>query len=373
MGRRALTSDTEKEEPTPEPEKESEGRSGWASLARGVLGILVFLTAIRLLGEVSGAVSEDLAAVLSALDDRPLSALGLGWLSTYLLTNGSVVAALGVTLTGESSGDPTLTFALVSGSRLGAAAFVVMVGVLDHLRRRKSLRSGVGLGMLAFVVSHALYVPATILSWTSLSFVVPPLARLTSQFDPAFLQPGLVDAIVAYLVDTLGPVFASAVGVGGLFLGVVLFDRALRAVDLDRIRERISLRRRWASFLAGLILTGLASSIAFSIGVLVPLFNRNAVSRREIAPYVLGANVTTLVDTYVVSLVLGSWEAGGAILGLMLIALVLSLGIMMAYGTFFRILDRVLDTISATRLSFVLFVVSLVVAPILLVVVGGWL
>lgn len=335
------------------------------------MAVLVFLAAIRLLGEATGAVSDEWARVLSALDDRPLSALGLGWISTYILTNGSVVAALGVTLTGVRSGDPTLTVALVSGSRLGAAAFVVMVGVLDHLRRPRSLRSGVELGMLAFIISHALYVPATILSWASLSFLVPPLAAVTSRIDPTLLQPGVVDAAAAYLLSTVGPVFAAGVGAGGLFLGVVLFDRALRAVDLERIRERIPLRRRWFSFLAGLIVTGLTSSVAFSIGVLVPLFNRKAITRREIAPYVLGANVTTLLDTYVVSLVLGRWDAGGAVLGLMLIALVLSLAFMLLFGPSFRILEGLLDTVTASRTTFVLFLMSLIGAPILLVVVGG--
>ena len=373
MGGRDLTSGPKKAGSPEAPGNEAGERSGWGSIARGVAGILVFLAGIRLLGEASGAVSDELAVVLSALDDRPLSALGIGWLSTYLLTNGSVVAALGVTLAGMRSGDPTLAVALVSGSRLGAAAFVIMVGVVDHLRRRKSLRSGVELGILAFIVSHAVYVPATILSWASLSIVVPPLAAVTSGIDPALLQPGLVNSGLTYVVSTLGPLFAAGIAVGGLFFGVVLFDRALRAVDLDRIREKIPLRRRWASFLAGLIVTGITSSIAFSIGVLVPLFNRKAITRREIAPYVLGANVTTLLDTYVVSLVLGSWDSGGAILGLMLIALILSLAIMVAYGASFRILDRMLDAVSATSTSFVLFVSSLVAAPILLVVVGVWL
>ncbi|NIR37986.1 MAG: sodium:phosphate symporter, partial [Gemmatimonadetes bacterium] len=78
--------------------------------------------AVRLLGEATGAVSTELSGILSVLGDRPLSALGLGWLFTYVLTNGSVVAALGVTLTGVGPEDPTLTVALVSGSRLGAAA-----------------------------------------------------------------------------------------------------------------------------------------------------------------------------------------------------------------------------------------------------------
>lgn len=347
-------------------------RSAWRTSSRAFLAVVVFLAAIRLLGEATGAASDELAGILSVLDDRPLSAVGVGWLFTYVLANGSVVAALGVTLTGVGAGDPMLTVALVSGSRLGAAAFVLMVGVLDHSRRGRSLRSGVELGMLAFVVSHALYIPATLLSWASLPSTGPALANVTSRIDPTILQPGIVDTTAERLVTILGPVVVAVVGVAGLFLGVVLFDRALGRVDLDGLRERIPLERPWLSFLAGLIVTGLTSSIAFSIGVLVPFFNRRGITRKEITPYVLGANVTTLLDTFVVSVALRSWDAAGAVLALTLIVLVVSIVFLLAYGTWFRIVDYVLDSVTATRTNFVLFLVTLVAAPILLIVVGGW-
>ncbi|NIR37985.1 MAG: hypothetical protein GWN82_21650, partial [Gemmatimonadetes bacterium] len=91
------------------------------------------------------------------------------------------------------------------------------------------------------IVSHALYLPATILTWASLSTLGPPLAEATSRIDPSVLRPGMVDALAGWLVTVLGPILATALGVAGLFLGVALFDRALRGVDLHRIRERISL------------------------------------------------------------------------------------------------------------------------------------
>ncbi|NIT89402.1 MAG: sodium:phosphate symporter, partial [Gemmatimonadetes bacterium] len=59
-------------------------------------------------------------------------------------------------------------------------------------------------------------------------------------------------------------------------------------------------------------------------GVLVPLFNRRGVTRDEVTPYVLGANVTTLLDTFVVAVALQSWDAAGAVLALMVVALTLS-------------------------------------------------
>lgn len=341
-----------------------------AASARFGLAMLVFLASIRLLGEATGFAFRHLAPMSSPLLREPVAALGVGWLATYVLTNGSVVAALGVTLTGVGGVDPTLTIGLVSGSRLGGAAFVVVVGIMDHLRRPGSVRSKLELGVLTFLLSHLVYVPATLLTWTTLSGWVPPVSRQISRIDTSFLRPGFADTVAGGLVGELGPVFVAVAGVAGLFGSVALFDRALRGVDLEAIRARISLDRPWLSFLAGMIVTGLTSSVAFSIGVFVPLFNRGGITRSEIAPYVVGASVTTLLDTFVVAIVLESWDAGAAVIGLMGIAFVFSVACMVSYPWTWRPLDRALNTLLATRTAFVVFLASLLVVPVVLVLVG---
>lgn len=83
--------------------------------------------------------------------------------------------------------------------------------------------------------------------------------------------------------------------------------------------------------------------------------------------------MTTLTDTFVVALVLRSWNAAGVVMALMLMALGLAIFYMAAYRRSSQILDRVLDLVAANRTTLVLFLLSLVAAPILVFVMGSWL
>lgn len=64
----------------------------------GVLVLALFLLAVRLLATATGELSPWLAGHLPDLLGGPRSTLAVGWLATYVLLNGSVVAALAVTL-----------------------------------------------------------------------------------------------------------------------------------------------------------------------------------------------------------------------------------------------------------------------------------
>lgn len=46
--------------------------------------------------------------------------------------------------------------------------------------------------------------------------------------------------------------------------------------------------------------------MSVSVGLLVPLYGQGLVRRRETVPYLLGANVTTLGDTLIAAVALGS-------------------------------------------------------------------
>ncbi len=81
-------------------------------------------------------------------------------------------------------------------------------------------------------------------------------------------------------------------------------------------------------------MTGLNTSVAFWLGVIVPLYNRDYVTRREIIPYTLGGNGGTLSDTFVVAMVLGT-EAGIAVITtLAVIGLAVTLVALAGYGPY---------------------------------------
>jgi len=115
--------------------------------------------------------------------------------------------------------------------------------------------------------------------------------RSLQYFDP------LTDAVTRALEPANALILALALLLGSL----LLFDQVLERVETDTVRTYVfqHFKQRWIAFAIGLLITGVTTSVAFSLGVVVPLYNRQFVRRKEITPYILGANIGTLFDTLV--------------------------------------------------------------------------
>jgi sodium-dependent phosphate cotransporter len=287
--------------------------------------------------------------------------------ATYALANGSVVAATAVSLfeTGVVTGSQL--FVMVAGSRLGGAAVVVLVGALDYLQKRRyALGEAISLGLLTFLLTHSVYVPATVLGYVLLPRIRVALAgsgvplalpgRPAAVFEPA--TTAVVDAV------GVGPGFALAVAV--LFVGLNLFDRVLKRVDAGWLRRRFfrRFRHRWVAFSLGVVVTGVTTSVAFSLGVVVPLYNRGYLERREVVPYVLGANVGTLFDTVVVALVLESPDGAAIVVALLAVGSLVTLAVLLWFPTYFRVVEAAHVRLSRDRRFLAAFLASLVLVPV---------
>jgi len=293
------------------------GTRGAALAGRLLATAAAFLLAVRLLGAATAAAAPAVAPLLDGAS--PAAALGLGWLAAYALANGSVVAALGLSLFAAGALTAAQLLAVVAGSRLGAAAVVVLVGAADHAQRRRGrLREAVSLGLLAFLVTHTVYLPATALAALALAPLEGRLAVAAPL--PAGRPVGPVAALAGAVVGAVGPLAAVGLGVGLLFAALRLFDRLLAGVETTTTRRLLGrLERVGVAVLAGLAVTALATSVAFSLGAVVPLFNRGYVDREQLVPYVLGANLGTVADSLLVAAVLGS-PAGVAVVLVLLVA-----------------------------------------------------
>ena len=59
------------------------------------------------------------------------------------------------------------------------------------------------------------------------------------------------------------------------------------------------LYRPVVTFLLGALVTLLTMSVSLSLSILVPLSMRGYVRRENVIPYVMGANITTFIDTLI--------------------------------------------------------------------------
>ncbi len=347
-------------------------RSSLRSVALVAVAAVAFLFAVQLLSEALRTLSPAILPVFrrGALDGVQL--VGASWLAAYVVMNGSAVAAIALSLFSAGLIGVVELFLLIAGSRLGAAGIVLLIGALEYLRIREySLAGAMRLGILTFVVSFTIYAPATALGAGVIRSIDRDAWRAGVEVGA---DPGGIGVLGPYTAGTIRQIGAapSALLALLLFLGSLhLLDGLVDQVDTGWLRDRVFvlLRRRWLSFGIGLGVTAAATSVAFSTGLIVPIYNRGYITRREIVPYVVGASLGTLTDTLLVALVLDSHVGVATVLVLFAVAAVCAGVALSFYDVYYGGVDAVQERLLRDERSFAAFLTALVVVPLALVVV----
>lgn len=337
-----------------------------------VVGLALFVTALGLMKEGAAALIPSLQG--SVFTDNALSTLGLGWLGSCLVLSGSPVAASALTLLDGGAIDRTQAFTMLTGSRLGAAFVVLVVGVAYSLRHKGqgSRRAPVSIGVLSLLMTAVVYVPGAAVGYVLLDrgvfdgLDIGTSPRLTSATDAAF---GWAVDLVSDVAPgwTLFPV-----GVVLLLLGFQAFDRVLPAVGSGRLEEREGgwTTRLWPMFLAGCGVTLLTLSVSVSLTLLVPLVAKGHVRRANTLPYIAGANITTLADTLVAAILLGDQDAVRVVVAVTAVVSVWTvLLLVVAYPLLRRVLLALARRILASNRRLAAFAVVLFLAPLALIAV----
>lgn len=342
----------------------------WPGWTYGIAAVVLFLLAIQLLKSAIGAVGPALRDGLPAVVTGDISALGASWLAAYGLLNGSVVAAVAVALYDATAITLSQLLFMVFGSRFGAAGIVLLVGLFDFLAHRtQTVRRASELGLMSFLVTYTIGLPALAMGYAWF-YGVGPL-RVGGSAQPLQV-PHLVRQAGDWLVGTAGPLLGFLAGVVLLMTSLKLFDRVFAAFDMEAARGyygRVLRQRGWA-FLVGVGVTALTTSIAFSLGVLVPMYNRGHVKPREAVPYILGANIGTLVDTVLVALFFPSSGGIGVVLLVVAATAGATLPALVLFGPYYAAIRTLLDRLQTSRWAFGMFLALLVVLPAGLVGLG---
>jgi len=301
--------------------------------------------------------------------DNPFDALGLGWLAAMVSLSGSPVAATALAFFQAGVLDAIQTFSMIAGSRLGAAFVVLLVGFVYTLRRG-TRESSLGAGLLSLLVTQTTFLPAILLGVVifrsgllgSVGFASN--GGLVSPLDWAFSP-------IAALLETLIPLWGLFPLGFGLMLGSFwLFDMALpqlhmQGTQLGRINRLLF--RPGVSFLLGAGVTALTMSVSVSVSMLIPLSNRGFIRQENVIPYIMGANVTTFVDTLVAAALLANPEAVTIVIVQMLSATFVSLAVLLlAFPTYDRLLARLTRSFLAHRWQMIAYLALTIGIPVAL-------
>ncbi|HZG68191.1 MAG TPA: hypothetical protein VEZ12_15710 [Herpetosiphonaceae bacterium] len=336
-------------------------------LAVAVAAILLFILALELLKRGAAGFGPFLKDTLRITNAA--NTLGFGWLFAYVVLSGSPVAAISLSFFASGTIDAVQTFSMITGSRLGASFIVLFVGFLYFLRGHQRAAS-ISIGILCLLVTATVYLPAMGVGYwlltrgvlDAIQFGTP--GALTSVLDLIY------DPIVAAIVGVVGrwPFVVFLLGMGTLLFSFNLLDRALPEIDPERSGfERVGrlVYRPMAMFVLGMAVTSVTLSVSVSLSILVPLSAKGFIRRENTLPYIMGANITTFIDTLFAALLMGGSQAFTIVLVEMLSVAGISILILVfMYRWYERGIVWLLDVIMGTNRGLAIFMGVMLVVPI---------
>lgn len=342
---------------------------GLRKILAGLLGLFLFILALQLLKTAAKGLGPFVVGSLG-VDSIP-SSIGFGWIFAYVVMSGSPVAAIALSFYASDVIDALQTFCMIAGSRFGASFVVLLLGFIYMMRGRARGKS-LEMGVLSLLTTYAVYGVAIPIGGLLLASGV--LDGFRPALPSAFfdLIESVYDPIVGFAAARLSVFLLFAAGVGIILVAFQLFDKALPDLSKESpVRDlEAHIYRPIVMFGLGCLVTLFTLSVSVSLGLLVPLSAKGIARRENVIPYIMGANITTFVDTLFATVLLDKPGAFTVVLVEMLSVAVVSIVILFfVYTRFERLLLAASKRILATRRTLAVFVVVILVLPLLLMLV----
>ena len=331
------------------------------------ISLTLFILAILLMKEGAQSYSSFIRDSLKV--DNPLNSLGFGWLFAYLIMSGSPVAAAALTFFDSGVIDKLSAFTMITGSRMGASFIVLFIGFIYVLRGRDR-GTNLGMGLLALVVTGSTYLVSLALGGAILRAGTLDSIHL----DSNILIQSLMDSLFTPIISGIDRYFPAwslfIIGFIIILLSFNLFDRCLPQMAIKESRvgqvSRI-VYQPWVMFLLGAGITLISMSVSVSLSILVPLSNRGFIRRENVVPYIMGANVTTFIDTLFAALLLTNPYAFTIVLTSMVSIAVVSIALLFtSFHRYERAVLRLVDWVIAKKRNMLIFMLIIFAIPITL-------
>jgi Na+/phosphate symporter len=341
------------------------------TLLLALVGLFCFILALQLLKQGARVYGGQIVQFLRITNAA--NSLGFGWLLAYIFLSGSPVAAIAVSFFAGGTISGLQAFTMITGSRLGASFIVLFVGFLYYMRGHQRSAS-IAIGVLALLTTAAIYLPALVLGYWLLTSGMLNALQVSADTPLG----SIIDSIYGPILDLLKrwgtPGWLEFLaGIGALLLAFKLLDHALPEMNAGRSSfQRIGqlVYRPIAMFLLGAAVTSVTLSVSVSLSILVPLSAKGLVRRENTLPYIMGANITTFIDTLVAALIQGGPAAFTIVLVEMVSVTILSLvALFLFYRPFERGILRLQELIIRDNRTLGAFLSIMLIVPVILLLV----
>lgn len=355
-------------------------KTGWVVAVQGIIrkirlrkiviflgSLFLFILAILLMKD--GA--RPLAPLVRDLFhvDNPVNSLGFGWLFAYVIMSGSPVAAAALTFFDAGALDTLGAFTMITGSRLGASFIVLFIGFI-YILRGHDRAAGLSMGLISLTVTFTTYVIGLFVGFLLLMSGVLDHVRFGSGVAVNSAVDLIFTPVATLFTDNLPSWSLFLVGLGIIMVSFNLFDRCLPQMSLKESqvgRVARMVYRPWVMFVLGGLITTISMSVSVSLSILVPLSNRGFIRRENVIPYIMGANITTFIDTLLATLLLDNPAAFTVVLVEMLSVTIVSIMILATnYRSYERGILSFVSWVTLRNRNLAIFMITIFVVPLFL-------
>ena len=350
-------------------------RPWWQHIRLDKIGIFIvslylFILAISLMKTGASGLTSLVQNILQV--SNPINALGFGWLFAYLMMSGSPVAAAALAFFDAGVIDQLSAFAMITGSRLGASFIVLFIGFIYTLRGRDRATS-LSMGLLSLSVTASTYLPALLLGTVILKTGALDRVQLQSGALLTSFMDLIIDPVVNLLVSWVPGWMIFVVGLGIILISFNLFDKCLPQMSIKESRVGWMSRlvyRPAVMFGLGALITLVSMSVSVSLSILVPLSSRGFVRRENVIPYIMGANITTFIDTLLAAVLLNNPPAFTIVLAEMFSVTMVSILILsLFYTSYLHRMLKFVTQVTSTNRNLAVFMLLLLLIPLALLLI----
>ncbi|MBP6017122.1 MAG: hypothetical protein KA586_10420 [Candidatus Promineofilum sp.] len=351
-----------------EPTQRLWQRISWPKIALFIVSLFLFILALTLMKDGARGLAPVVEERFSL--NNAANTMGFGWIFAYVVMSGSPVAASALTFLDAGIISAVQTFTMIIGSRMGASFIILFIGFIYVLRGRNRSAS-LSMGLLSFTVTGTLQAGSLIIGTLLLS------SGLLNRFDFGdgvalmAITDLLFDPISHFLQGILPTWALFVVGLGIILVTFNLFDKCLPEMTIKESQVgRMSrlVYQPMIMFLLGSAVTLVSMSVSVSLSILVPLSHRGFVRRENVIPYIMGANITTFIDTLLAAMLLNNHAAVSVVLAEMLgVALAALVILLVAFKAYERSCLRFVTWVTEKNLNLALFMFTIFIVPLILV------
>jgi hypothetical protein len=345
-------------------------RISWPKIGLFIVSLFLFILALTLMKDGARGLAPIVEDRFSL--NNAANTMGFGWLFAYVVMSGSPVAASALTFLDAGIITAVQTFTMIIGSRMGASFIILFIGFIYVLRGRNRTTS-LSMGLLSFTVTGTLQVGSLIIGILLLNSGV--LGRF--DFGDGLALVAITDLIfdpISHFLQGILPTWALfLVGLGIILLTFNLFDKCLPEMTIKESQVgRMSrlVYQPMIMFLLGSAVTLVSMSVSVSLSILVPLSHRGFVRRENVIPYIMGANITTFIDTLLAAMLLNNHAAVSVVLAEMLgVALAALIILLVAFKAYERSSLQFVTWVTEKNRNLALFMFIIFIVPIILVLI----